>query len=275
MSDLSKRISELSPEKRKLLMERLMKKNGEGNAHQKIQRQSRETNQFVLSFAQQRLWFLDQLETNTSTWNISFGFRMTGALDVRALHQTIDEIIRRHETLRTYFAISNGQPVQVISEHVTAELPVEDLSGLSNAEQKNEIQKRTAAEAKKPFDLSQSPMLRTNLLRLGDTEHVFILTMHHIVSDAWSLGVFFRELLSLYEAFSQGEPSPLPELPIQYADFAVWQREWLQNNVLDQQLSYWKEQLAGAPPVLELPTDRPRPAVQTFPGAYQSLAFSD
>jgi len=225
---------------------------------------------FPMSFAQQRLWFLDQLEPGSAAYNIPAAIHLTGPLNMAALEQSLNEIVQRHEVLRTTFAIVEGQPVQVIAPTLTLTLPVVDPSNLPETEREAEARRLATEEARRPFDLARGPLLRTTLLRLGEEEHVLLLTMHHTVSDGWSMGVLYRELSALYEALSKGKPSPLPELPIQYADFAVWQRQWLQGGDLEAQLSYWKKQLAGFPSLLNLPTDRPRPAIQTYRGAHQS-----
>jgi amino acid adenylation domain-containing protein len=225
----------------------------------------------ALSFAQQRLWFIDQLAPGNSAYNIPAAIRLRGPLNLAALEQSLNQIVKRHESLRTTFAIVDGRPVQVIAPALTIELPVIDLRKLPEAERETEVRRLVTEGAMRPFDLSQGPLLRVALLRLGDEEHVGLLTMHHIVSDGWSTGILIREMARLYVAFSSGGSLSLPDLPIQYADFAHWQRQWLQGEVLETQLAYWKQQLAGAPPLLELPTDRPRPALQTFRGAHQSL----
>jgi amino acid adenylation domain-containing protein/FkbH-like protein len=222
-----------------------------------------------LSFAQQRLWFLDQFEAGSSFYHIPAAVRLRGMLDLTALEQSFREVIRRHESLRTRFGVVNGVPVQVIDEGQEFSLTVLDLSSEGEAG----ARRVATEESQRPFDLSAGPLLRASVLRLSEQEHVLLCTMHHIISDGWSMGVLIRELTTLYEAYAQGEPSPLPELGIQYADYAHWQRAWLQGEVLEQQLNYWKQQLAGAPAVLELPTDYPRPAVQTFNGAHQSLTL--
>jgi amino acid adenylation domain-containing protein/non-ribosomal peptide synthase protein (TIGR01720 family) len=226
-----------------------------------------------LSYAQARLWFLEQLEPGSSAYNIPAAVRLSGTLHVAALEHSLKEIIRRHEILRTTFAMVDGEPIQVIAPTSTLTLPVVDLSNLSPQQQPAQVQQLAHAEAMQPFDLNRSPLLRVTLLQLDQTEHVLLLVMHHIVSDGWSVGVLIRELVALYSAFSTGQPSPLPELTIQYADFAHWQRQWLQGEVLQAQLSYWQRQLAGAPPVLELPTDRPRPAIASYRGASQSVVI--
>jgi len=226
-----------------------------------------------LSFGQQRLWFLDQLEGGSATYNEFFALNINGLLQIAALEQTLTEIVRRHEILCTTFPMRNGFPVQAIAPTQTVPLPMVDLQQLPEVEQSTEVRRLAIEEQARPFDLSNGPLLRATLLRLGEESYVLLLNMHHIVCDGWSMGIFIRELSALYEAFSNGAPSPLPELPIQYADFAHWQRQWLQGEVLAAHLAYWRQQLAGAPPVLELPTDRPRPAVQTFRGATQLLAL--
>jgi len=226
----------------------------------------------LLSFAQARLWFLEQLEPGSWAYNIPAAVRLTGSLHVAALEQSLNEIVQRHEALRTTFRMVSGEPLQVIAPALALTLPWVDLRELPEAQQEAQVERLVTEEAQQPFDLARGPLLRATLLQLGEAEHVLLLTMHHIVSDGWSIGVLIRELVALYEAFFTGKPSPLPELPIQYADFAHWQRQWLQGEVLAAQLSYWQQQLAGAQTVLELPTDRPRPAVQTFRGATQFLA---
>ncbi|HEX9936581.1 MAG TPA: amino acid adenylation domain-containing protein, partial [Longimicrobium sp.] len=225
------------------------------------------TGALPLSFAQERLWFLDRLEPGSATYNHPAAWRLEGALDEAALERALGEIVRRHETLRTVFAEVNGSPVQVIAPFGGFALPVEDLSGLSEADREAAARRRAGEEAARPFDLATGPLFRAVLLRLGAEDHVLLLGMHHIVSDGWSMGVLRRELGALYAAYLEGGESPLPELAVQYADYAVWQREQWAGEALDRQLSYWRERLAGAPELLELPTDHPRPAVQAFRGA--------
>jgi amino acid adenylation domain-containing protein len=219
-----------------------------------------------LSFAQERLWFLDQLEGGSAQYNIPAALRLGGALDVDALERALGEIVRRHESLRTVFREVDGGAVQVIVPFAGFTLPVDDLSGL-HERAGEEVRRRAREDAARPFDLAGGPLFRAALLRLADEEHVLLLCIHHIVSDGWSAGVLHRELSALYAAFAAGEGDPLPPLPVQYADHAVWQREQLQGAVLDRQVGYWKERLAGAPALLELPVDRPRPAVQSHRGA--------
>jgi amino acid adenylation domain-containing protein len=226
-----------------------------------------------LSFAQQRLWFLDQMEPDTAAYNIPIAVRLTGRLDREAMERALREIVQRHETLRTSFPAVDGQPVQAIAAGVTLTLPVTDLRDLPGAQREARARELASEEARRPFCLTTGPVLRAGLLQLGAEEHVLLLTMHHIAADGWSMGVLVRELTTLYEAYLDGRPSPLTDLPIQYADYASWQRNWLQGEVLERQLDYWKQQLAGVP-VLQLTTDYPRPAVQSFRGATQSLHLS-
>jgi amino acid adenylation domain-containing protein len=227
-----------------------------------------------LSFAQQRLWFLDQLEPRSSVYNVPGAVRIRGALDVLALELSLNEIVRRHEALRTIFSVIEGNPVQIISPSLNFCLQRIDLTDRNESEREVEAQHLASEEARRSFDLSSGPLLRATLIMLGQDDHNLVLTMHHIVSDGWSMGVLYRELSVLYEAFSKGQPSRLPELSIQYVDFAVWQRQWLQGELLESQLSYWKKQLEGSPAVLNLPVDRPRPPLQSFRGARQSLELS-
>ena len=225
-----------------------------------------------LSFAQQRLWFFDRYEQNSAAYNITKAIGIRGFLNVAVLQRTIRSIVERHEVLRTTFAQSNGVPVQVISNQST-ELTTVDIGRLPASELEENIQKVLKEEARRPFNLSSDLMLRAILLGVTPEEHILVLVTHHIASDGWSLGVLFQEIFTLYEAFCDDRPSPLPDLPIQYADFAVWQRACLRGRALDAQLSYWKKQLAGIPELLEFPTDRPRPAVQRYHGAWESLPF--
>jgi amino acid adenylation domain-containing protein len=224
-----------------------------------------------LSFAQARLWFLDQLEKGNPAYNIAFAVRLQGALDVTLLEQSLNEMVRRHEILRTTFSMVDGQPVQVITSSLRLSLPVEDYENLPDVERESEVRRLMTQKARQPFDLTQAPLLRAKLLRLTQQEHIFILTLHHIIADEWSVEVFIREIAVLYKAFLAGSSSPLSELPIQYKDFTYWQRQWLQGEVLQTQLSYWKQQLDGVPAILPLPTNHPRPAIQTYRGARQSL----
>jgi amino acid adenylation domain-containing protein len=231
-----------------------------------------------LSFAQQRLWFLDQLEPGRALYNVPWAARLTGELgarEVALLRRTLAEVVRRHEGLRTRFVSGPEGPLQVVAASFELALPVVCLTALPEARREDEARRLTAAQARRPFDLSASPLARTTLLRLGGAEHLLLATVHHIISDGWSIGILLRELAALYGAFGRGEPSPLPELPIQYSDFARWQRGWLQGEVLAEQLAYWRRQLAGAPVQLELPTDRPRPAVSSRRGGLLPVSLGE
>ncbi len=223
-----------------------------------------------LSFAQQRLWFLNQLAPDSPAYNQPKAIRLKGILHVPALKKSLDAIVDRHEALRTTVLPRDGNPVQVVADNSSVQLPTIDLSAVPADQQERELERVIAEITERPFDLSRDLMLRAALMRLLPAEHVLLLVTHHIASDGWSSGILFRELTTLYAAFSRNQTSPLADLPVQYADFALWQREWLQDEVLETQLSHWKKQLSGTP-TLELPTDRPRRAVQTFRGARQSF----
>ncbi|HKR14768.1 MAG TPA: amino acid adenylation domain-containing protein, partial [Pyrinomonadaceae bacterium] len=226
-----------------------------------------------LSFAQQRLWFIDQLQPGSTVYNMPLALRLHGALDVAVLERVLTEIVRRHEVLRTRFESIDGEPVQVIAAAEPQQLDVRDVSALSAAEQMQIAREVVTAETQTPFDLAHGPLLRVRLLRLAAQEHVAVLVMHHVISDGWSMDVLLREVSTLYGAFSRGEASPLPELEIQYADYAVWQRDWLQDDELERQMSYWRRQLQSAPAVLELPQDYARPPVQTHNGATHTFVL--
>src|SRR5262245_33774637 len=243
MSDLSRRIAGLSPAKRALLEHRLRNSAATPRAIATVPRAV--IGPAPLSFAQQRMWFLDQFEPATGLYNIPAAVRLRGALDAATLKRSLQEIIRRHKALRTTFHARVNQPVQVILEAFEFHLPLVDLRDLPELERESEGRRLRAEEVQRPFDLSRDLMLRAKLLRLADNDHLFILTLHHIAADGWSCDVLWRELAALYDAFSEGRPSPLSELPLQYADYAVWQREWLQGAILEKQLAYWKEHLAG------------------------------
>jgi hypothetical protein len=226
-----------------------------------------------VSFAQQRLWFIDQLEPGTTIYNKANAVRLKGKLNVRALETTFSELFRRHEILRTVFINNDGQPMQVVNAPQPVTLSPIDFSGREKSDREMLVQYLINEEAAQPFDLLRGPVARVNLFRLAPDDHVAIFTMHHIVSDGWSIGVMIREVAQLYSAYSSAKESPLKELPIQYADFAIWQREWLQGEELEKQIQYWKEQLRGVPAMLELPTDRPRSSVTTHHGARHHMKF--
>ncbi|HEX7243296.1 MAG TPA: amino acid adenylation domain-containing protein, partial [Longimicrobiaceae bacterium] len=229
------------------------------------------TGALPLSFAQERLWFIDRMEPGSAAYNVPVALRLAGVLDAGALERALGEIVRRHEALRTVFREVDGSPVQVVAPFAGFVLPIADLSGPDAETREAEASRRTREEAGRPFDLAAGPLFRAGLLRLGGEEHVLLLSMHHVVSDGWSRGVLFRELSALYAAYREGRESPLAEPAVQYADYAVWQREQLRGDALERQLAYWKERLGGAPTLLELPTDRPRPAVRSFRGAQERV----
>ncbi|MGE5343919.1 MAG: amino acid adenylation domain-containing protein [Candidatus Omnitrophota bacterium] len=228
-----------------------------------------------LSFAQQRLWVLDRLVPDNSFYNVPNAIIIKGKLDIPVFERTINELIRRHESLRTVFCMENEEPVQVILPEMPYKLNVIDISHLDEAERDKEMHRLTAREASMPFDLEHGPMMRIMLLILGQDMNALAYTMHHIVSDTWSMELFTRELVMIYEAFLENRPSPLPEIPIQYADFSVWQKEWLQGEVLDRQLSYWKNILSGELPILEIPADRQRPAISSYRGKMQKVRIPE
>ncbi len=264
MTDVSKAIAGLTPEQLQLLQRRLGKLKGagaDGPARPGIPVRSRESNRFPLSSAQQRFWFLAQLQPGSGAYNIPVAARLRGELDAGVLARALAALVERHETLRTTFAAADGIPLQVIAPAGPAwrALPLIDLGAQPAGAQEGAVAELAATEAQRPFDLTRGPLVRLTLLRLAAAEHVALLTFHHIVADRWSVGVFFGELLALYEAFRAGLPSPLPTLPFQYADFSCWQQERLAEGLLDRQVAYWQERLAGAPAALPLPTDRPRP----------------
>jgi glycosyltransferase involved in cell wall biosynthesis len=268
-------LARLSPEQRALLMLWLRKRAGEqsdpkAGAIGRVPRNG----DLPLSFAQERLWFIHQLDTNSPAYNIPVTVRLTGRLDTAALGQSLNRIIERHEVLRTTFDEVNGRPAPVIAPTQTLTLPLADLSGLPAAAREAEVLRLAQEEARRPFDLARGPLLRVTLLRAGADEHFVLFTMHHIAGDGWSMDILVRETGALYEAVSAGKPAALPELPIQYVDFAHWQRQQLQGGVMENHLSYWKQQLGGAPAVLHLPTV-PRPtAKQSSAGAFHPIKFT-
>ena len=224
--------------------------------------------QLALSFAQESLWVIDQLNPESAVYNIPLLLWLDGTLDAAALVRALEEVVRRHEALRTRFEVVADRPVQVVAPMTSVEMPVIDLSAEPQPEA--DVMRLCREEARRPFNLARDLMLRARLFRLELKRHVLFLNLHHIAVDGWSVAVLLRELGILYEAFCQAQSSPLQELPIQYADFSAWQRDWLQGEVLEQQLGYWRTQLAGVPALLELPTDRPRPARQSSRGATET-----
>lgn len=229
---------------------------------------------FPLSFSQERLWFLDQLQPNSSAYTLPLFCRMRAAVNVEALERSLTEVVRRHESLRTTFGVVEGQPAQLVHPPEAFRLPVTELGQLEAREREAEARRLAAVEAREPFRLDRGPLFRARLLRLDEQDHVLLLSMHHIVSDGWSVNVLLRELQVLYENYCRGEAPSLPEPAIQYGDFALWQREWLQGEALDEQTRYWREQLAGAPPVLEIPTGRVRPPVRSYRSEVENFVLN-
>jgi amino acid adenylation domain-containing protein len=226
-----------------------------------------------LSFAELRLWFLYQLDPQSPVYNVSGNIWFSGHLDIDALMRSVNEMTRRHETLRTTFVEIDGTPTKVIDPSREVDLPCVDLRALDEAEVESEVHRLSTEEVLAPFDLARGPLLRMKWLRVRDEENLVLFTKHHIISDGWSVGGFLHEMATLYAAYSSGRPSPLPELPIQHSDYTVWQRNWLQGEVLEERLAFWRRQLAGAPALLELPTDRPRPAVQSHRGGWKTFSL--
>lgn len=259
------RVTSLSPEKRKLL-ELLLEEDGVQTPAQRITRRESEIDPPPLSFAQQRLWLLDQLFPDNPAYNESFTIRLSGRLEVPALGRSLDEIIRRHEALRTTYIDNEGTPAQKINPPAPLDLPIVDLGDLTAGAQEARLKELVVEQTQGPFSLSEGPLVRAKLLRLAEDKHVLLLTIHHICTDGWSMDVLYREMAVLYEAFSAGRSSALPELPIQYADYAVWQRRRMRVEVLERQLEYWRERLRGPLPQLMLPTDHAFPPAPSGKG---------
>ena len=266
-SDLEKQLANLSPAK-KALLERKRRESGAAPVLRRIENRDG----IPLSFAQQRFWLIHEFDPTSYLYNVPRVVRLNGNLNRAALESSLNEIIRRHEALRTTFRTESGQPVQVVAPELRIGLPVTEIAPKS-ASPLDAALESALEEYRRPFNLATGPLLRAHLWNLGADDHLLLIVMHHIVSDGWSGGVLFDELGKLYAAFALGQSSPLPELSIQYPDFAVWQREWM-DRILDKQVGYWKEKLAGAPPTLELPTDRERPQSAGFRGYLVSLELS-
>ncbi len=262
MHDIEKLLNKLSPEKRKLL-------------ELKLKKQGKLANAFPLSYAQQRLWFLQQLEPESTAYHIPAAVKLIGKLNKEALVKSLQEIINRHEILRTTFTTINGNPMQVVAARRSLELCETDLTHLPGQQKETRLNEILQQENSQPFDLQKGPLLRVHLIRLSANEHVLSLIMHHIISDGWSVGIFVNEFSQLYNSFVKNEPSPLPPLKIQYADFAVWQKKKLEGEIRQKQLPYWKEKLAGSPPLLELPTDHPRPAIKSYRGSHRQATIKN
>jgi thioesterase domain-containing protein len=258
MSDAPDQTHNLSPKEQKELLAELF-----------ILKSS---NLYPLSLAQQRLWFLDQLEPGNPAYNVPFGLRLRGKLNLDALRLSVQEIVRRHEILRTTFRLEGPSPVQIVAADSVIEIPVVDLTAMPGVNRESGAHQIATAEARIPFDLAAGPLLRLKLIRLSAEEHVLVCVMHHIVCDGWSLGIFTRELAALYDHHGSGQPSSLASVPIQYGDYAMWQQKLVAGDFLPDQIQYWKQRLAGMPGYLNLPADRVRPPEQTYDGASQTIA---
>ncbi len=260
MNDIEKLLARLSPEKRRLL-------------ELKLKKQGRLANAFPLSYAQQRLWFLHQLEPESTAYHIPAAVKLIGKLNREALEKSLQHIVQRHEILRTTFSTINGTPMQIVSKQSNFKLRFTDISQLPSADQQKKLETLLNEENARPFDLTKGPLLRVHLIKLKEDEHVLHILMHHIISDGWSVGVFVNEFSQLYRNFVRGATPALPPLKIQYADFAVWQKKKLESEIKEKQLAYWKKKLGGNLPVLELPTDHPRPPVKSYRGSHRKATI--
>ncbi len=275
MEDVSNRVASLSADERSSLVMKLKRKvrGAEKVVDHAICRRERSVDA-PLSLAQQRLWLLHQLDPANDPYYLPFYYELTGPLDVAALERGLNELSRRHEILRTVFKERDGKVAQIVLPSLDLALPITDLSELSGTKVEQEVKRLVDAGAERPFDLEHGPLLRAMLLRMSAEDHGFFVVFHHLVMDGWSMDIFMDELLAFYEAFSANKPSSLPELPLQYADFAAWQRKWIAGGVLDDQLAYWKKQLSGELPVLEIPTDHPRPPRMSYRGGDSSFELT-
>ncbi|MFN2136762.1 MAG: condensation domain-containing protein, partial [Candidatus Promineifilaceae bacterium] len=271
--DLQEQLLGLTAEERKLLS-LLVAEDETLDLPGVIPARSDRSSAYPLSFAQQRMWFLNRLEPQSAAYNIAAAYRLIGPLDIAALEQSLRTLVSRHAALRTVFALRDNVPQQIIREDPQITLTVLDLTHMPPDERESAALEQLTAEGRKPFDLAKELMMRAVLLEVGIDEHILSIVMHHIASDGWSMGVFHRELAELYGAYSRGASPRLAELPIQYTDYVIWQRNWLQGKRLDQQLAYWRKRLAGATP-LQLPLDRPRPVIQSYEGDLYSLELPE
>ncbi|HKF02992.1 MAG TPA: condensation domain-containing protein, partial [Candidatus Sulfotelmatobacter sp.] len=268
-NDFTERLAKLSPAKRTLLELRLQQKAAADSVRHTIPRSTTRASA-PLSFAQQRLWFLNQLEPANPIYNESRAIRLRGSLDVESLQKSLDRIVARHDVLRTNFITLDGNPQQTITDSRAVELPVIDLRSCRDIDRESEAHRLLTDVIRRPFDLSRDLLLRVLLLRLAEQEHILLFVQHHIASDGWSTSIFWRELTALYEAFTSGRPDPLSELPIQYADYALWQRDRLSGETLEGQLAYWRKQLENLAP-LQLTPDRARPGADDYAGDRQTF----
>ncbi len=274
-TDFSQRIANLSPAKLELMLRQLEKAKTTRAGAQPISRRVSTGNARPrASFAQEGLWFLNQLEPDSAAYNVPLTVRLEGALNIAALEKSLSEVVRRHESLRTTFRVESGSLVQIIAPPQPLKLPLVDLSELPEALRAAEATKLAVRDAKRPFDLATESLMRATILRLSEDDHFILLAIHHIISDAWSMSLFIQEIAALYQPFARGVPALLPEPPIQFADYAVWQREQLKGEALESELSYWTNQLRNRPSVTELPTDRPRPATYSDRGTRRFVKLS-
>jgi len=269
MNEVLKHIAELSPESLDLLMKRLQEKVEDSRVP--VLRRGPIDGPQPLSFPQELPWFLEQLKPGNHAYNVPTGIRFDGPLDVSGLEHSLNEITRRHAVLRTVVEVSGGEPLQIVRPHRPQPLPVLTIA---RSDGDDELRTLIDDEVLKPFDLASGPLFRAVLFQVDASHHILLLVMHHIVFDGWSMGVFLDEMVALYQAFVIKEPASMEELPLQYSDFARWQREWLQGQRLEFLLSYWQQKLQGMPSLLELPADYARPPVQSLRGAAVSFALS-
>src|ERR1051325_2146072 len=272
MRDLTERIAALSPEQRALFAAKL-KERGLSTPQPQVIPRRKQQNYNRLSFDQERIWIVDQIEPGNPAYNIFSVSFLSGRLDTALMERAFNEVVRPHEVLRTTFTAIDGEPRQVIAPEVFIPLELTDLRSMPPDEREREVPKLLNEATSRPFDLQRGPLARVGLLQTADDEYVLHYTVHHTVIDRWSADIIEKEMTQIYLAFAEGKPSPLPELPIQYADFAEWQRDWLQGEVLEEQVAYWRKRFEGVPQVLELPTDRSRPALQTFHGARRTIVL--
>ncbi|HEX8186014.1 MAG TPA: condensation domain-containing protein, partial [Blastocatellia bacterium] len=276
MNDFSRRVGTLSEAKRLLLELRLKEKSRDRRQSPQaltINRADR-SGSLPLSFAQQRLWLIHQLDPTSCAYNIQATVRMEGPLNASLLEQSLNRVISRHESLRTSFSLAKGQLLQVIAGPEPVNISAIDLSTMPEAEREGYARRIASEQARHAFDLAEAPLLRASLIKLAEQDHIFSLTMHHIISDGWSMGILLREMVSFYNAYSSRQSPPVANLPIQYVDYAQWQRQWMRGEALAAELDYWKKKLEGAATTLELPTSKPRPPFQSFKGRVESFTLS-
>lgn len=274
-SNYSQRIANLSPAKLELMLRQLGKAKTAQDGGQSIPRRMSLDSVFSpASFAQEGLWFLNQLEPDSPVYNVPLTVRLDGRLSIAALEKSLCKVVNRHESLRTTFRVDSGSLVQIIARRASLKLPLVDLSGLTEAHREAEATRLAVQDAQRAFDLSTESLIRATMLRLSTEAHVALIAMHHIISDAWSTSLLIQEVAAFYESFANSVPALLPELPIQFADYAVWQREQLQGEVLESHLAYWKNQLRDLPPITELPTDRPRESTYSNRGTRRFIKLS-